>query len=572
MVDFNYDEYKKEAMKSKKTVKLNATSAKKVKKTKATSSKNKSSKNPVSKHGPNRASKKGHNVKTKVTPTGSAYPYVRSQFGWNRYGIRELEETVRIAPIARSLWQLQMVAFPYFDFKIVAPRNVIVNKKDEERLLPKMEATDRKIDTTNCCKQTMYDVMTYGSSLFEIVWGEDEEGWIVPIALQRLPAVSFRQAPTHVSGNTTRYQCGNLLKGIVLDKETNLYHYYQLQDETSGVPVEIPAANIIHIKDSNSTFVDGEPYLAGIVSTVAQLEFVRKRMMQTISRVGSPQTKVTVGVPKEYLEAGGGLTGALPGENTTLADAMYSQLWEFGSALSENYSADASVVVPYGIDVDWQRPSVPLNPTEMDQYLIREAVSHIFPRDVLEVLSNSISTTSAPLLELLKIMVQGWQQICSIPFENQLWTKFLLVNGFREYRIELEWAPLIPEDPKIEENRTLEKTLQLFDRHIITLEECRDALGLDTSKLDELKKVLYEEMLAYKAPQSLQYRRNEEVPAEEGGLPTDMAGTPDDMNSNYNENPDEESNVPEEDVTDSENVLSEGEDLLAELESLGYGE
>ena len=551
---FNFEEYKREAL----LVKQNAKKKRKEKGNKPENVKHKSG---------------------RKSAVGSSYPNVISMFGWNRYGIRELEETVRVAPIARSIWQMQLVAFPYFEFNIVAPRGIEVGEKDKERILHKLEEVERRINTTDCCKQTMHDVMTYGSAFFEIVWGEDEDGWLVPTALQRLPASSFVTAPSHASGNTTRYQTGHLLKGVVLDKNDGSYHYYQVQDNTKTAPIEIPAANIIHIKDNNNVFIDGEPYLAGIVSTIAQLEVVRKNMMQTISRVGAPQAKFTVGVPNEYLEMGGGITSALPGESgefSTAGDDFYTQLWEYAAAMAENYSHNVATVIPKGIEMDWQRASVPMNPMDSDQYLIREAINHIFPRDFLEVLGNSISSTSQPLLNLLELMVHGWQQICSIPFENRIYTRMLLANGFKNYRVEFDWAPFLPEDEKAEEERTLQKWYGLIDRNLVTMKEFREAVGLPVDNWEELKKEIYDEMLARKVPQSLmQQAAPLGAEGEMGGLEAMMggAGGEEEMATEEEASVGEEDllmqggeeEIPEEDAT-----ISDAEDLLAQLESEGY--
>ena len=455
----------------------------------------------------------------KAVTVGSMYPGVNVTFTkTDRYGIRELEETVRVAPIARSIWQLQLVAFPYFNFKVVMPDAGEL----DGAIIPKMEEVDRRINTAMCCAQAMHDVITYGCAIFEAVWGEDDDGWIVPAALQRLPAASFATAPSSVVGSD-RYVTGHLLKGIVYDKEENVTRYYQTQG--NGQQIEIPADHIIHIRDLRSNYVDGEPYVQGIVATISQLEFVRKRMMQTVSRVGAPPMVVRVGLPpdvaKRLEETGEGITGALPGEGKTVGDAMFSQLWELGSMIAQEPSPDVATVIPNGIDIDWQRPSVPLNPIEIDQYLIREAVSHIFPRDVLEVLSSAISTSAAPLLDLLKIMVQGWQQIVSIPFEARVWTRMLELNGYEGYRAELEWASIIPEDP----NKEIERTLAYFHAHIITLDEARARLGLPP--LDEAgKKQLFDELLKYSVPQSLMQQDMGVGMGIGGGESTHVEGVP----------------------------------------------
>lgn len=487
----------------------------------------------------------------KISPVGSSYPVVNTTFTrTDRYGIRELEETVRVAPIARSIWQLQLVAFPYFNFNVVAPDS----EKVDEDVRVKLEEVDRRISMAICCAQAMHDVITYGSAIFEVVWGEDEDGWVVPVILQRLPAASFATAPSFVTGNEN-YVTGHLLKGIVYDRQENRYRYFQTQDRT-GKQVEIPAENIIHIKDARSSFVDGEPYVQGIVATISQLEFVRKRMMQTVSRVGAPPMLVKVGLPPEVTkrleETGEGVTGALPGEGRTIGDAMFSQLWELGAAIAQEPSPDVATVVPNGIDIEWQRPSVPLNPTDIDQYLIREAVSHIFPRDVLEVLSNAISTSAAPLLDLLKIMVQGWQQICSIPFENKVWTKMLELNGYEGYRVEMEWASIIPEDPRVK----VEQALTFFNAHIITLDEARNMLGLPPLD-EEGKKQLFDEMLKYKVPQSMMQQGM-------GGMMGGLAGMMGGLGGGEGGGEEDTSPVSEEADSTSEDELDEGLDRLLE--------
>lgn len=472
-------------------------------------------------------------------PVGTAFPSVNTNLAYRKYGIRELEETARIPPVARSIMQLKLTCFKYFTFIIVPPYGEDDVPDDvREKLEPKMEKLNRSIDTTNLCKIAIQELLTYGNAIFEIVWGKDDDGWVVPKGVQWLPASSFAMAPPQVSGNTTRYVTGQLLRGIVLDREDNSYHYYQTQDAYSAAPVEIPNENVIHIRDWNSPYVDGEPYLAGIVHTVSQLEFVRKRMMQAVSRCGTPTMKVQVGVPPEYLQAdldagGSGITSAVPGEaSASLSDAMFTQLWDIARVVGESQSSDIAVVVPKGVDVDWQRPAVPINITEYDQYLIREAVNHIFPRDTLEVFTSSITTTTTPLLELLKILVEGWQQVCAIEFEDELWTKFAVVNGFENYRIELEWAPPIPEDKAQTDREWLEK----FNNHVITLDEYREAVGLPPLNDDESRttiydrKTIYEELLKFRAPQVIQQEMQQQqgmgggMPGMEGGMGGGMPG------------------------------------------------
>ena len=419
----------------------------------------------------------------KATAIGAPFPNINSMFTGRKLDVKLLKETARSAPVSRNLWQLQLIAFPWFDFKIVPDGAEEDLEEDEnKKLITKLERLDRTLQTNILCAQAMYDIVTFGSALFEITWTEDEDGYYVPDVLQRLPAESFRQAPPGVSGNKENYIVGNILKGIVYDKKAQSYQYWQLQDSygSTGIPIQIPTEQIIHIKDARSSYIDGEPYLAGIVSTISQLEYVRKKLMQTVTRVGTPKQTATVGIPPSYIkmieanQVPVGITSAVPGASTTPYDSMMTDLWDLARTVVENQNSDLAIAVPEGIKIDYERPSIPFNPTEVDQYLIKEAIYHIFPRDILEVAAQAISTTSSPLLELLKMMVQGWQSLCSLQFENQVWNKFLELNGYEGYRIELDWASLIPPDQQKIESLAIQK----FNLHITTLNECRSEIGL----------------------------------------------------------------------------------------------
>lgn len=500
----------------------------------------------------------------KATAIGSAFPNLNTMFTGRRVDVKLLEQTARAPPVARNLWQLQLIAFPWFDFKILTPSEEDEVDEDEiKTLTKKLEDLDRNIRTNILCAQAMYDVVTYGSAIFELTWKQDEDGYVVPDVVQRLPAASFRQAPAAAVGNDN-YVVGNILKGIVYDKKAKEYQYWQLQNTigSTGIPIQIPSEQIIHIKDARSSYVDGEPYLAGITSTISQLEFVRKRLMQTVSRVGSPRQTATVGIPQSYLKALEAnqipvpVTSAVPGASTTPADAMLTDLWEMARVVVENQTSDQAVAVPEGIKLEWERPSIPFNPTEVDQYLIKEAIYHIFPRDILEVAAQAISTSSSPLLELLKMMVQGWQSMCSLNFENLLWNKFLEYNGYEGYRIEMDWANLIPPDQQKVESLALQK----FNMHVTTLNECRIECGLPALDpapwMDGLaeREILEKELNIWRTGgQSMQ----------QGGMPG-MGGGMGDMFGGGGETEGEENY--ESDESTSEDDYSSYEDLLSQYE------
>jgi len=257
------------------------------------------------------------------------------------------------------------------------------------------------------------------------------------------------------------------------------------------------------------------------------LEFVRKRVMQTVSRIGSPKQIATVGVPPEYLDAlknASGVplsvTSAIPGAGSNTADIMLTDLWDYARQLVENQSADLAVAVPRGIELSWDQGHVAFNPTEIDNYLIKEAISHIFPRDMLEIQAAAISATSQPLLQLLKMMVQGWQNMCSKAFQEQIWNKFLEYNGYEGWSVTFEWDDLIPQDEQVKQNITLQR----FINHVITLDEARESLGLpalDPAPWMEgltVREILEKELALWRNPMAGQQQQ--------GGMPGMGMGSP----------------------------------------------
>jgi len=460
---------------------------------------------------------------------GAPFPNIYSFYSGNRIDIKLLEQTARAPPVARSLWQLQLIAFPRFDFKLNPPDDIEEDPDTVNEILSKLNELDHNIDTTILCVQALYDIMTYGSFIGEVTWKEDDDGYIVPDVVNRLPAASFKQAPPEAEGDRDKYMVGHILKGIIYNKKSKSYEYWQLQNNygTTGIPINIPTEQVIHIKDKSSPFVDGEPYLQGIVSTISQLEFVRKRVMQTVSRIGSPKQIATVGVPPEYLDAlknASGVplsvTSAIPGAGSNTADIMLTDLWDYARQLVENQSADLAVAVPRGIDLSWDQGHVAFNPTEIDNYLIKEAISHIFPRDMLEIQAAAISATSQPLLQLLKMMVQGWQNMCSKAFQEQIWNKFLEYNGYEGWSVTFEWDDLIPQDEQVKQNITLQR----FINHVITLDEARESLGLpalDPAPWMEgltVREVLEKELALWRNPMAGQQQQ--------GGMPGMGMGSP----------------------------------------------
>ena len=99
---------------------------------------------------------------------GAPFPNIYSFYSGNRIDIKLLEQTARAPPVARSLWQLQLIAFPRFDFKLNPPDDIEEDPEVTNEILTKLKELDHNIDTTILCVQALYDIMTYGSFIGEV--------------------------------------------------------------------------------------------------------------------------------------------------------------------------------------------------------------------------------------------------------------------------------------------------------------------------------------------------------------------------------------------------------------------
>jgi len=89
-------------------------------------------------------------VPKKATAIGAPFPNINAMFTGRRVDVKLLQETARSPPVSRNLWQLQLIAFPWFDFKIITDAGKEELTEDEnKKLLNKLEVLDRRLHTNN---------------------------------------------------------------------------------------------------------------------------------------------------------------------------------------------------------------------------------------------------------------------------------------------------------------------------------------------------------------------------------------------------------------------------------------
>ena len=155
---------------------------------------------------------------------------------------------------------------------------------------------------------------------------------------------------------------------------------------------------------------------------------------------------------------------------------------------------------------------------------------------MLEIQAAAISATSQPLLQLLKMMVQGWQNMCSRQFTERIWNEFLKLNGWEGWTCEFVWRDLIPQDEQVKQTLTIQR----FVNHIVTLDEARESLGLPPLN-DEERAVLMQELTLWKNPMAGQQQPGQQgngVGGQKSMWGQDQSQVPEEQGpENYGEEP-----------------------------------
>ena len=169
------------------------------------------------------------------------------------------------------------------------------------------------------------------------------------------------------------------------------------------------------------------------------------------------------------------------------ANKAFTGVWNYLDTLVQAQGSENAFVLPPYTDLVYPTINSAINPIEPDQYLIREIVSHLFPRDYLESIGKSIQSSGQPLLLLLEMMVAGHREIPGREFEN-FWNHVLELNGYEE-KVQLIWWNLLPKDESVEQARIV----TAVQSNIMLIDEARERLGLP-KLTDEERKLLYEEV------------------------------------------------------------------------------
>lgn len=400
-----------------------------------------------------------------ISPVGVPYPYDSTAYEF-RLDAENLLKVLEAGTVERILAQIFMFVLNGRDIKIITPEDqdagALADKSNEARKM--LWRLDKQYGTETLLAQTGIDCIGFGSGLVEMgvqdrpngtyTFPKTEMGWNAPAWLQYIDAYSLAEQPS-ATLNTLSYVPGRVLKGIAYDIAKKEMQYWQTRNE-GQVPIQLPTARIMHIRDKKSRYPDGKSYLAGIAPTVLQLEFVRKAFMQSVNYKGVGRCVVKV---KEMRDPQGKLL-----ETPTGTGKRWEKAYAAGVDFVKNYGNNNVGMLWEDHDVIFPNLGNVGDITKPDEYLKAEILAHLIPRDFVEQTKQSISASSTPLMELVMMVVGGWRRIISEPFEA-LYTEILEANGFTDWACEFTYV-----DPAMENKLEKQKIIvQAFSLGMLPL-------------------------------------------------------------------------------------------------------
>jgi hypothetical protein len=403
-----------------------------------------------------------------IDPLGAEYAY-HEGYEDTRLDAGKLLAISEMGEVDRILWQLIMMILNGRDMKIITPEGqdpkALAEKSNQIRQM--LWRIDKQLDIGTLMAQTWIDQVVEGSGLVELGIPVDEagqqngwgnvDGWQAPEWALYLDAASFEVAPASAM-NPQQFVTGRILQGIVWDIAKKEMQFWQTQ-RSGEMPKRIPTGRVLQIRDRHARYPDGKSYLAGIAPTVAQLEVVRKSLIQRVIRTGVPPVLFQVEEPRDkdgkLLDDPFGKTGTPRFVNAYKAAVNIAKNW--GNSV-------VSVLWPEHKAIPLDLPPVE-DMTKVDAYFMSLVLKHLIPRDWVEQNGQAISKSSTPLMDLAMMVVHGWRGIISEPFEK-LYTDILEANGFTDWAVEFSYK-----DPDMKDKQKQDaESLRAFIAKAITVD------------------------------------------------------------------------------------------------------
>ena len=433
-----------------------------------------------------------------LTPVGREYA-AQESYEDTRIDVSQLLATSEMGQVDSILLEIYNLMFNGWGLIPVPPDGMDPQAAAQisPQILKQLWRFDKVLDLKALMGKVWIDELAFGPGLVELGLDVDDQGnfrdwgkvdeWKGPEWANYLDATSFEQPSPHGTANY-RYVEGRLLQGICYDTAERKMEYWQTQP--NGAQIQIPTGRVLMIKDRRSRYVDGKSYLEGIVPTALQRERVRKNVMVQIRRSAAPAVGLRI---KEMRDSNGHLIPVAPDGKP---GNRWEMAWKAGGRALRDYSSNKFLMLWEDHEVIESRVgAVDGNIWIPDDKLKAEILNHLIPRDWIEQNGQTISKSSQPLWDLAMLVVDGWRANLAEPFEELL-TKILEANGFKDWSVEFVWKKLEYEDKA--QLRT--QALAAWERGALTLDRLYTVMGWDPLTEEERAQLVEEKEVFHSTP------------------------------------------------------------------------
>jgi len=443
-------------------------------------------------------------------PVGRLYPWV---FGYEHDARQDPDQLLRASELGlvhRILWQLVNTILYKREIKINPPEDQDPKALSDKinKIKMAMKRLDTRYQVKTLMKQNWIDTVVMGSGLNELGIPYDPEnkamnlqevieaglpwpkidGWKAPAFAEYRDATSFTIWPPGVLPVGPRWISGRILKGVVYDSQERTMQYWQ-SFHNFIVPIQIPTARVMHVKDQIGRYVDGESYLAGVMPTIAQQEYSRKVMMLAIKRWGAGVVGVKVGVLKG--PDGKPINAADP-EGKGRARQTVANEW--AENLVKNWDGANAFKLLEEHDLIFPPSRIGSETSKPDEYFKREILQHLVTRDFIEQNNGALSASSDPLIDFFMLVVNSWRPIVCKPWEH-LFNTILELNGFEGWTLEY-----VMETPDFRDSNSKHaNSLAALQAHAITLARFCEETNRPAPTDEERAQILVESKFIGKA-------------------------------------------------------------------------
>jgi hypothetical protein len=334
---------------------------------------------------------------------------------------------------------------------------------------------------------TFPDVAGYGSGFIEYAFGPVPEGVQVPTLFEWRPAYSFAFQPS--TKMETDYRIGAILKGVMINRKTAEWEFWQTPDPVNKLTETIQIQNsdnggLIHIRDIGSATPDGRSYMKSIIADFYDLALARRKLMQAGNRAAG--AFFTVKLDLNEIAGKEDLLAPSNGAKKSSLKDYYEKIITHSKNIVKKVSTSTSTILYPGEKLESPNVQMALDPMAFHKYIKTGILQHFIPRHIVETEGNSLTSTGSSIIDILQQIAEGWRRVYNY-YIMMIGNLILEKNGL----LDLECYPIWPAIKEEDKDLVFQRAVTAITEMLIPPSRFMTLVGWD--QLTDIEKTELEE-------------------------------------------------------------------------------